>query len=98
MRNEEKRAARAALVLSGAGAAWPSVYGALTAFTLSPLERALRASWCGAAPHQAFEVLGHCPACWSGAAALFLAATWLFVNFGFRARLEWSGGAPAASG
>jgi hypothetical protein len=27
-------------------------------------------AWCGAAPHGAFEVLGHCPACWVGAASL----------------------------
>ena len=77
---DDKQAARAAWVLLAAGAAWPSAYGALTALTLSPLDRALRASWCGAAPHSGYEALGHCPTCWAGAAALFLAATWLLRN------------------
>lgn len=77
---DANRVERAAWVLFAAGAAWPAAFGALTALTMSPLDRTLRASWCGAAPHTAYELLGHCPACWTGAAALFLAGLWLLAN------------------
>ena len=77
---DDGRALRAAWLLFGAGAAWPAALGAMAALTMSPLDRALRASWCGGAPHAAYEWLGHCPACWTGAAALFLAGLWLLAN------------------
>ena len=56
-----------------AAAAWPTALCAITDAMMTPLQRALQTSWCGAAP-DALEILGHCPACWSGAAALLLAA------------------------
>lgn len=70
-----QEAVRTAFALFGVGAAWPSIYGALTLSAMSPLERALSASWCGGAPHAANEVLGHCPQCWAGAAVLMLAGS-----------------------
>lgn len=63
----------AASLLGAAGAAWPASLCALTDAMKTPLERALDAAWCGAAPN-AVEFLGHCPACWGGAAAFFVAA------------------------
>ena len=75
-----KHTEQAALALFAIGAAWPSAYGALTFLALSPLERSLSASWCGATPHAAFEFLGHCPACWVGAAAFVLAGAGLLLS------------------
>jgi hypothetical protein len=62
-----------AITLWSLGALWPSLYGAITEAMRSPLERALYASWCGAAPHVATEFLGHCATCWVGAAAFMIA-------------------------
>jgi hypothetical protein len=56
-----------------AAALWPTALCAVTDALATPLQRALQTSWCGAGP-QSFEVLGHCPACWSGAAAFLLGA------------------------
>jgi len=56
-----------------AAALWPTALCAITDAAATPLQRAMQGAWCGAGP-QAFEVLGHCPACWSGAAAFLLAA------------------------
>lgn len=56
-----------------AAAAWPAALCALTDAMATPLQRAMQASWCGAGP-QAGEFLGHCSACWSGAAMFVLAA------------------------
>jgi hypothetical protein len=67
-----KRAAGASL-LAGAGAVWPSTLCAITDAAKTPYQRALDAAWCGAGQAQ-FEVLGHCPACWAGAAAFLIAA------------------------
>lgn len=64
---------RTALALVTAGAAWPSLLCAITDAMATPLQRALQTSWCGAGP-QAFDLFGHCPACWSGGAAFILAA------------------------
>jgi hypothetical protein len=75
-----KTAERAAWALNVAGAAWPSAFGALSSLAMSPLQRALRASWCGPAPHVALEILGHCPVCWTGAAALALAGASLLIS------------------
>ncbi len=77
---ESKNAKQAAWTLVAAGAAWPSAYGALTFLAMSPLERTLSSSWCGAAPHRALEILGHCPACWAGAAAFMLAGAVLLLS------------------
>jgi len=60
----------AAATMIAAGAAWPALACALADLGASRYERALAAAWCGAAPHSAYEVLGHCPACWAGAALL----------------------------
>lgn len=74
-------AERTVWALLGAGALWPSSYGAVTYAAASPLERALLASWCGAAPHGGgLVLLGHCATCWVGAAA-FLAAAALVARF-----------------
>lgn len=73
MRLEPVNANRATLALFAIGAGWPSIYGALTEAMRSPLEQALYASWCGAAPHGVDAFLGHCAACWVGACA-FMAA------------------------
>ncbi len=62
-----------ASALVAAAAAWPPALCAITNAMMTPLQRALQTSWCGGAP-DALETLGHCPACWSGAAALLLAA------------------------
>ncbi|MGD9981383.1 MAG: hypothetical protein AB7H66_06000 [Hyphomonadaceae bacterium] len=59
------------LGLVAAGLVWPGLFGAMAVVLSSPYERALEASFCGAAPH-APPV--HCAACWIGAAALFIAA------------------------
>lgn len=57
-----------------AAVAWPSLLCALTDALRSPYERALSSAWCGGAASTNVEFLGHCPACWSGALALALAA------------------------
>jgi hypothetical protein len=80
MMAESKDAERATWALFAAGAAWPSAYGALTFLAMSPLERTLSSSWCGAAPHAALEFLGHCPACWTGASAFMLAGAALLLS------------------
>ncbi len=59
-----------------AAAAWPTALCAITEAMTTPLQRALQTSWCGGAP-QSLELLGHCPACWSGAAAFLLAAAFV---------------------
>ena len=71
------RAKLGALALFAAGAAWPFIYDKLALLAMSPLERALRSSYCGGAPHAVFQVLGHCLPCWAGAAALVLASALL---------------------
>lgn len=63
-----------AWLLLGAAAVWPSALCTITAATATPYERALSASWCGAAPHAA-AFFAHCPACWFGAAAIAMAGT-----------------------
>jgi hypothetical protein len=65
----EAKPAAAATMLAAA-AAWPSMACALAGLGASPYDRALANAWCGAAPHGAYEVLGHCPACWAGATLL----------------------------
>ena len=71
--------ARVVLALWSAAALWPAAYGALSYQLMSPIERAIFESWCGAAAH-AQALLGHCAVCWAGSAALLLAglATALF--------------------
>jgi hypothetical protein len=69
----------AASFLAGAGALWPATFCAATDAMLSPYQRALEAAWCGAGQAR-FEALGHCPACWAGAAAFLLAAAALLSH------------------
>lgn len=64
---------KAASAFVAAATAWPTALCAITDAMMTPLQRALQTSWCGGTP-QASEFLGHCPACWSGAAAFLLAA------------------------
>lgn len=54
-------------------AAWPSILCALIDAFSSPLDRAMRGAICGDGPG-AVEFLGHCPACWAGAATFIAAA------------------------
>lgn len=61
-----------AAALAGAGAAWPSLVCAISDALMTPLQRAMQASWCGAGA--APEALGHCAVCWTGAALLFAVA------------------------
>lgn len=62
-----------ASVFVAAAALWPAALCAITYAMATPLQRALKTSWCGAGP-QSLGILGHCPACWSGAAAFLLGA------------------------
>ena len=59
--------------LFAVAAAWPWIVGAAANLLLSPYERALQFSICGFAPHESAALLGHCAACWIGAAALAVA-------------------------
>ncbi|MEZ5994607.1 MAG: hypothetical protein R3C25_02540 [Hyphomonadaceae bacterium] len=59
--------------LGALSALWPTLLCAITHATMSPLERALSGAICGEGP-QTLEFLGHCLACWSGAAAFAAAA------------------------
>lgn len=82
-----RNTAYAASAMFVSAALWPNVLCALTELTASPLERALATAWCGAAP-QAYAVLGHCPACWTGASAFVLAGLMMLTQrpaFGARA-------------
>ena len=72
MRVESTRI-KVASAFVAASAVWPTTLCAITDAMATPLQRALQMSWCGSAP-QSLEFLGHCPACWSGAAAFLLAA------------------------
>lgn len=59
--------------LIAAAAVWPTVITLWGQLSATPLQRALRASWCGVGPHDV-EMFGHCSACWSGVAAFLIAA------------------------
>jgi hypothetical protein len=63
----------AALVLAGAAALWPALLCSVTDALRTPYERALTSAWCGSTP-ASVEFLGHCGACWGGAATLAIAA------------------------
>lgn len=58
---------RVALVCFAAAAAWPLAVSLLSTLMLSPFERAMRVSWCGA-PIPDMMLAGHCAACWTGSA------------------------------
>jgi len=60
-----------------AAGAWPTIVTAIGNALMSPLERAVRVSICGAPFHTAPELFGHCAACWAGSA--ILAATGIIV-------------------
>lgn len=59
-----------ALTVFFAAAAWPFVMNAISSALLSPLERAIRSSWCGLPIHDHAVLFGHCAACWAGSALL----------------------------
>lgn len=90
-----KHRLRIAAVLFVAAAAWPSVMLLWFDWTLSPLERAMATSICGGSPHQA---LAHCAACWTGAAALMLAALLVLASATRRPTHGWSRRAPSPFG
>jgi hypothetical protein len=69
----EANSVSTASVLAASAAAWPSVLCSLIDLVASPYERELNAAWCGGG-RAAFEVLGHCPACWAGSAMFLTAA------------------------
>jgi hypothetical protein len=81
----EANSVRAASVLAAAGTAWPSGLCFLTDLAASPYERAVSAAWCGAGS-PALEFLGHCPACWTGAAAFIFASIMVLAS----GRLGWA--------
>ena len=67
----------AAGALFAAAAAWPTVAEGIITLTMSPYERLVRGALCGSIATSA--PLGHCLACWEGAAAFALAGASLFV-------------------
>lgn len=70
----DRNALATAAALAAGGALWPEAFCTATYWMASPVERAMQTgAFCGAGP-QAFEVLGHCAVCWSGAAAFLAAA------------------------
>lgn len=84
----------AASGLFAAAAAWPSIVRSLTHLTMTPLERAMQTSWCGAPPQETASFLGHCAVCLAGVA--ILAASGLIIliaDQGPRARIR----APASA-
>lgn len=56
--------------LFAAAMAWPEIMSRLSQLLATPLQRATHDAWCGAPIHAQAELLGHCPACWAGAALL----------------------------
>ena len=74
-----QRSLSAVACLTGA-ALWPAAYDALQRALMSPLERALRDSYCGEGLHTGFALLGHCAACWTGSALLITAAAALVLR------------------
>ena len=63
----------AANVLALAALAWPSIACGVRELAERPLERALRAAWCGE-PYATANLIGHCVTGWVGAFILMLAA------------------------
>lgn len=60
-----------------AAAAWPAAVNAIEFALMSPLQRALRESFCGSPLHGSLELLGHCSVCWTGSALLLAAGSLL---------------------
>ncbi len=73
------RSLSALACLTGA-ALWPTAYDSLQRALMSPLERALRDSYCGEGLHTGFALLGHCAACWTGSALLIATAAALILR------------------
>lgn len=69
----DKHRVNAAFAFASAAVLWPSLLCAMTDALATPLQRAMNTAWCGGAA-QAATLLGHCPACWAGAAAFMAAA------------------------
>lgn len=65
------------LACFAAAGAWPAIVPALETALISPYQRVLRESICGAPLHASPEFLGHCATCWVGSA--ILAATGILV-------------------
>jgi hypothetical protein len=61
-----------AFAFFAAAAAWPVAVHAISYSLMTPMQRALRASWCGGDP-RALEYLQHCQVCWSASAVCLLA-------------------------
>ncbi|HVY84561.1 MAG TPA: hypothetical protein VG943_05480 [Caulobacterales bacterium] len=64
-----------AIFMALAGA-WPGVVCVVRQAFMSPIDRLLSAhgAWCGAPTQPALTLLGHCPACWTGALSFVAAA------------------------
>lgn len=67
----------ASFTFFAAAGVWPAVVSAIEFVLMSPLQRALRDSFCGSPLHGSLELLGHCSACWMGSALLL--ATGLLI-------------------
>lgn len=63
----------AAGLLAAIGA-WPIIACAIQKLVNDP---ASHSAWCGAPPDAPYELLGHCPACWAGAALMLGAIAWM---------------------
>lgn len=63
-----------------AAGAWPSIVAALESALMSPYERILRTSICGAPLHASPELMGHCAACWAGSAILVATGVLVFMS------------------
>lgn len=68
------------LACFAAAGAWPTVVTALQNALMSPYQRALQGSICGAPLHASPELLGHCAACWAGSAILAAMGFFAFVS------------------
>lgn len=68
------------LACFAAAGAWPSIVTALGTALMSPYDRLLRDSICGAPLHASPEFLGHCAACWAGSAILAATGTVIFLS------------------
>lgn len=58
------------LACFAAAGVWPTLVNAFGSASMSPLQRAIRDSFCGSPNHATFEMLGHCATCWVGSAIL----------------------------
>jgi hypothetical protein len=68
------------LACFAAAGAWPTIVTALETALMSPYERLLSVSICGAPLHTSAEFLGHCAVCWVGSAILATTGILVFMS------------------